>query len=435
MNTPNLSHHWLPFTANRAFATEPRVVVGAEGVHYVDAEGRRVLDGISGLFCVPAGHGRPEIAAAVSAQMRRLDFAPTFQFAHPDGFTLAENISDLLPAGLDRVFFVNSGSEAVETALKGALAYHRARGDAGRTRFVGRERAYHGVNFGGLSVGGLVRNREMFGPGLPGVSHMRATWSAEQAFGWGRPNTGWELAEDLQRAIDLYGGPSIAAVIVEPIAGSSGGVIVPPEGYLERLAEIAAANGILLIFDEVITGFGRTGHAFASHAFGISPDIITMAKALTNGAVPMGAVAFRRGVHDAVIEAGSPEGVEFPHGYTWSAHPLACAAALATLKIYKDEDLFDRAAKMAVVFQEAVMGLKGAGPISDIRGFGLLAGVELEPDGPAGRRGFEVLKALFASGLVARMSGDTIILAPPFVATEAEIREMVDIVRGVVGAL
>jgi beta-alanine--pyruvate transaminase len=411
------------------------VVVGAEGVHYVDAEGRRVLDGISGLFCVPAGHGRPEIAAAVSEQVRRLDFAPTFQFAHPDGFTLAENISDLLPDGLDRVFFVNSGSEAVETALKGALAYHRARGDAGRTRFVGRERAYHGVNFGGLSVGGLVRNRETFGPGLPGVSHMRATWSAEQAFHWGRPSTGGELAEDLQRAVNLYGGPSIAAVIVEPIAGSSGGVILPPEGYLERLAEIAAAHGILLIFDEVITGFGRTGHAFASQAFGISPDIITMAKALTNGAVPMGAVAFRRGVHDAVIEAGPPEGVEFPHGYTWSAHPLACAAALAALKIYRDEDLFDRSAKLAVVFQEAVMGLKGAGPISDIRGFGLLAGVELEPDGPAGRRGFEVLKALFASGLVARMSSDTIILAPAFVATEAEVGEMVDIVRGVVGAL
>jgi len=294
MNTPNFSYHWLPFTSNRAFSTNPRLVVGAQGVHYVDADGRRVLDGISGLFCVPAGHGRPEIAAALSEQVRRLDFAPTFEFAHPDGFTLAERLARLLPAGLDRVFFVNSGSEAVETALKGALAYHRARGDAGRARFVGRERAYHGVNFGGLSVGGLAKNREMFGPGLPGVSHMRATWSAEQAFHWGQPSTGGELAEDLQRAVNLYGGTSIAAVIVEPIAGSSGGVIVPPEGYLERLAEIATAHGILLIFDEVITGFGRTGHAFASQAFGVTPDIITMAKALTNGAVPMGAVAFRR---------------------------------------------------------------------------------------------------------------------------------------------
>jgi beta-alanine--pyruvate transaminase len=435
MNTPELSHHWLPFTANRAFAADPRVVVSAEGVHYVDTKGRRLLDGISGLFCVPAGHGRPEIAAAVSEQLRHLDFAPTFQFAHPAGFALAEKLSDILPSGLDRVFFVNSGSEAVETALKGALAYHRARGEAGRTRFVGRERAYHGVNFGGLSVGGLVKNREMFGPGLPGVSHMRATWTPEQAFGWGQPNTGAELAEDLQRAIDLYGGASIAAVIVEPIAGSSGGVIVPPEGYLERLAQIAAANGILLIFDEVITGFGRTGHAFASQAFGITPDIMTMAKALTNGAVPMGAVAFRRAVFDAVIEAGSPEGVEFPHGYTWSAHPLACAAALTTLKIYQDENLFDRAARLSVTLQEAVSGLKGAGPISDIRGYGLFAGVELEPDGPLGHRGFQALKAMFAGGLIARLSGDTIILAPPFVATEGEIGEMVEIVRTVVGAL
>ena len=435
MNTPNFSYNWLPFTSNRAFSTNPRLVVGAQGVHYVDADGRRVLDGISGLFCVPAGHGRPEIAAALSEQVRRLDFAPTFEFAHPDGFTLAERLARLLPAGLDRVFFVNSGSEAVETALKGALAYHRARGDAGRARFVGRERAYHGVNFGGLSVGGLAKNREMFGPGLPGVSHMRATWSAEQAFHWGQPSTGGELAEDLQRAVNLYGGTSIAAVIVEPIAGSSGGVIVPPEGYLERLAEIATAHGILLIFDEVITGFGRTGHAFASQAFGVTPDIITMAKALTNGAVPMGAVAFRRGVHDAVIAAGAGDGAEFPHGYTWSAHPLACAAALAALEIYESEGLFDRVAKLGVGFQEAVSGLKGAGPIVDIRGFGLLAGVELEPDGPIGHRGPEVLKALFASGLVARMSGDTIILAPPFVASEGEISETVDIVRAVVGAL
>ena len=435
MNTPNLSHHWLPFTANRAFGTDPRLIVGAEGVHYVDADGRRVLDGISGLFCVPAGHGRPEIAAALSEQVHRLDFSPTFQFAHPDGFTLAEKLTGILPPGLDRIFFVNSGSESVETALKGALAYHRARGDAGRTRFVGRERAYHGVNFGGLSVGGLVKNREMFGPGLPGVSHMRATWTPEQAFGWGQPSSGRDLAEDLQRAVNLYGGSSIAAVIVEPIAGSSGGVIAPPEGYLERLAEIAAAHGILLIFDEVITGFGRTGHAFASHAFGVTPDIMTMAKALTNGAVPMGAVAFRRGVYDAVIEAGPPEGVEFPHGYTWSAHPLACAAALAALRIYRDEGLFQRAAKLALTLREAVSGLKGAGPISDIRGYGLLAGVELEPDGPAGHRGTDVLKALFAGGLVARLSGDTIILAPPFVASDDEVREMVEVVRAVVGAL
>ncbi|MGO9657089.1 MAG: aminotransferase class III-fold pyridoxal phosphate-dependent enzyme [Acidimicrobiales bacterium] len=434
MDNPDLSHQWLPFTANRAFAADPRLLVSAEGVYYRDAGGRQLLDSVSGLFCVPAGHGRPEIASAVSEQIRRLDFAPPFQFAHPDGFVLAGELSELLPPGLDRVFFVNSGSEAVETALKGALAYHRARGDAGRTRFIGRERAYHGVNFGGLSVSGMVRNREAFGPGLPGVSHIRATWSPDQAFGWGQPRSGGDLADDLQRAVDLYGASNIAAVIVEPISGSTG-VLVPPEGYLERLAEIAAASGILLIFDEVITGFGRTGRAFASQSFGVTPDIITMAKALTNGAVPMGAVAFRRGVHDAVIEAGAPQGIEFFHGYTWSAHPSACAAALAALRIYRDEGLFERAAKLAPTFQQVVLGLKGAGPISDIRGFGLLAGIDLETDGAPGRRGFTVLNELFKAGLVARVTNDTIILAPPFVATETEIRAMVDIVRSVVAAL
>ena len=434
MDNPDLSHHWLPFTANRAFAADPRLLVSAEGVHYVDAGGRRLLDGGSGLFCVPAGHGRPEIASAVSDQLRHLDFAPPFQFAHPDGFALAGELAGILPPGLDRVFFVNSGSEAVETALKGALAYHRARGDAGRTRFVGRERAYHGVNFGGLSVSGIVRNREAFGTGLPGVSHMRATWSPDQVFGWGQPSTGADLADDLQRAVDLYGGSNIAAVIVEPISGSTG-VLVPPEGYLERLAEIAAANGILLIFDEVITGFGRTGHAFASQSFGVTPDIITMAKALTNGTIPMGAVAFRRGVHDAVIEAAAPGGIEFFHGYTWSAHPSACAAALASLKIYRDEGLFERSAKLAPTFQQAVLDLKGAGPITDIRGFGLLAGIDLETDGAPGRRGFAVLKELFKAGLVARVTNDTVILAPPFVATETDVREIVDIVRSVVAAL
>jgi beta-alanine--pyruvate transaminase len=435
MTNPDFSHHWLPYTANRAFADDPRLIVGAEGVHFMSTEGRKLLDGVSGLFCVPAGHGRPEIAAAVAAQVAKLDYSPAFQFAHPDGFALADQVAGLLPAGLDSIFFVNSGSEAVETALKGALAYHRARGEGGRTRFVGRERAYHGVNFGGMSVGGLVRNREVFGPGLPGVSHMRATWSPDQAFGWGQPSTGVDLAEDLQRDINMYGATNIAAVIVEPVAGSSGGVIVPPEGYLERLAEIAAAHGILLIFDEVITGFGRTGHAFAAQTFGVTPDIVTMAKALTNGTVPMGAVAFSRRVHDAVVEASSPTAVEFNHGYTWSAHPLACAAALATLRIYKQEGLFERAAALSSTFQEAVMGLKGAGPVTDLRGIGLLAGIELEADGPVGKRGFAVLKALFGAGLVARMSGDTIILAPPFVATPAEVREMVDIVRSVISAL
>lgn len=434
MANPDLSHYWLPFTANRAFATDPRLVVSADGVYYRDASGRAVLDGVSGLFCVPAGHNRPEIISAVAEQMGRLDFAPPFQFSHPDSFALAAELSELLPSGLDRVFFVSSGSEAVDTALKGALAYHRARGQGGRTRFVGRERAYHGVNFGGLSVSGMVRNREAFGPLLPGVSHMRATWSRDHAFGWGQPSTGQDLAEDLQRAVDLYGSDNIAAVIVEPIAGSTG-VLVPPQGYLGRLAEIAAANGILLIFDEVITGFGRTGQAFASQSFGVTPDILTMAKAVTNGSLPMGAVAFRRRVYDAVIEAGAPGGIEFFHGHTWSAHPVACAAARATLRIYRDEGLFERAASLAPVFQQLLLDLKGAGPISDIRGYGLLGAVELEPEGGAGQRGSAVLSALFKAGLVTRVTGDTIILAPPFVATEAQLGEMVDIVRSVVGAL
>lgn len=434
MNELDFSHHWLPFTANRAFTYDPRLLTRAEGVYYFDANGRRLLDGVSGLFCVPAGHCRPEIVAAIGEQVKNLDFAPPFQFAHPLGFELAHRLAELLPGGLDRLFFVNSGSEAVETALKGALAYHRARGEGTRTRFVGRERAYHGVNFGGLSVSGMVRNRSVYGPLLPGVSHIRATWSPDEVFTQGQPETGAERADDLQRAVDLYGAENIAAVIVEPISGSTG-VLVPPRGYLERLAAIARANGILVIFDEVITGFGRTGRPFASEAFGVTPDIITMAKALTNGAVPMGAVAFGREVHDAVISAAAPGAIEFPHGYTWSAHPLACAAALATLQLYDQEALFDRAARLAPIFQQGLFNLKGAGPISDIRGYGLLGGIDLEPDRAPGQRGTQALKAMFKSGLVARVTNDTIILAPPFVATEAQVVEMLEVARSVVADL
>jgi beta-alanine--pyruvate transaminase len=431
---PVLDHHWLPFTANRAFKAAPRLLTGASGITYTDDHGRQLIDGVSGLFCTPAGHGRGDIASAVAGQLRKLDFAPPFQFAHPDSFHLAEQVAALAPAGLDRIFFVNSGSEAVETALKASLAYHRARGQGQRTRFVGRERAYHGVNFGGLSVSGMVRNREAFGLGLPGVSHIRHTWSAERTFTPGQAEQGAELAEDLQRAVDLYGADTIAAVIVEPISGSTG-VLVPPQGYLQRLRRIADTHGILLIFDEVITGFGRTGQPFAAQSFGVTPDIITMAKALTNGTVPMGAVAFRRGIYDTVTEAAAEGAIEFFHGYTYSAHPVATAAALASLRLYREEALFERAAALAVPFQQAVFGLKDIGIVTDIRGYGLLAGIDLAAADTPGARGFAALTGLFEAGLVARVTADTVILAPPFIATADDIGRIVDIVRSVISRL
>lgn len=434
LGNPHLDNHWQPFTANRAFRADPRLLVAAKGVHYTDAKGNLLLDGVSGLFCTPAGHGREEIAARVADQVRRLDFVPPFQFGHPAGFELAQEIAKLTPPGLDSIFFVNSGSEAVETALKAALAYHRARGQAGRTRFVGRERAYHGVNFGGLSVSGMVRNREAFGPGLPGVSHIRHTWAPERVFTPGQADQGADLADDLQRAVDLYGADSIAAVIVEPISGSTG-VLVPPKGYLERLRAIADTHGILLIFDEVITGFGRTGKPFAAESFGVTPDIITMAKAITNGTVPMGAVAFSRAIYNTITQAAADGAIEFFHGYTWSAHPVATAAALETLKLFREDGLFERAAALTPLFQKAVFGLRDQGLVSDIRGYGLLAGIDLAPASKPGQRGFAALKALFSAGLVVRVTNDTIILAPPFVVSEDQLYQIIEIVRRVISRL
>jgi beta-alanine--pyruvate transaminase len=427
---PDLDHHWMPFTATRDFKAAPRLLVAAGGPYYRDDRGNRLLDAVSGLFCVPAGHGRPEIAEAVAHQLRSLDYAPPFQYGHPAAFELAADLARLLPAGLGRVFFVNSGSEAVDTALKVALAWHRARGDGTRQRFVGRERAYHGVNFGGLSVGGLVRNREAFGPGLPGVSHIRHTWQPDRRFVPGQPPAGAELADDLQRHVDLYGADTIAAVIVEPIAGSTG-ILVPPTGYLDRLAAIARRHGILLIFDEVITGFGRTGSPFAAQSFGVVPDIITMAKAITNGTVPMGAVAVGEDIHRTIIDAAPPGGIELFHGYTWSAHPVACAAARAALRLYRDEGLFERAATLAPRFQEAVFSLRDLPVITDIRGYGLLAGIDLAVDEVPGRRGLRVLKELFAAGLVVRVTGDTVILAPPFIAGPDELDALTGTLRTV----
>jgi beta-alanine--pyruvate transaminase len=420
---------WMPFTANRAFAAEPRMLVAAEGMFYRDADGREVLDATAGLWCVNAGHGREQIAEAIGRQARELDFAPTFQFGHPLSMEAAEAVLSLLPEGFDSIFFTNSGSEAADTALKLALAYHRARGDRGRTRLVGRMRGYHGVNFGGLSVGGIQKNRTPFGPLLPNVDHLRDTHAPERnAFSLGQPVEGADLADDLLRIIALHGGESIAAVMIEPLAGSTG-VLVPPKGYLERLRALCARHGILLIFDEVITGFGRLGAPFAAQRYGVTPDIITMAKGLTNGVVPMGAVASRKGVRDAIFDA-APDGIEFLHGYTYSGNPVACAAALATLRIYRDEGLFTRAAGLADYFGQAVHRLRQAPHVVDIRNDGLVAGIELAPGsrGP-GTRGFAVLRDCYRRGVMVRVTGDTIALSPPLIVEASHIDRMVEAIR------
>ena len=424
----SLEQHWMPFTANRDFKNDPRLVVRSEGVYLWDHKGGRLIDGSSGLFCVAAGHGRPEIAEAVHAQLVSNDYTAPFQLGHPGSFELARRIAALTPDDMNHVFFVNSGSESVDTALKIAMAYHRARGEGQRTRFVSRERAYHGVNIGGVSLSGMVKNRETFTGVMPGVVCMRHTWLEENRFCRGQPQHGAELAEDLQRFVETYGGGTIAACFVEPIAGSTG-ILVPPKGYLERLRQICDENGILLVFDEVICGFGRLGVPFAAQAFGVTPDIMTMAKALTNGAQPMGAVAVSDAVYDTIVNA-SPEGaVEFFHGYTYSGHPAACAAGLATLDIYERENLFERAAGLADYFLDAVYDLRDIGIVTDIRGYGLIAGIDLAPDGAPGMRGTRVQKKLFWGGMHIKFTGDCGILAPPLVAERGHIDEMCRILR------
>jgi len=425
-----LENHWLPFTANRDFKQEPRLLVKGEGVYYWNHKGEKLLDGSSGLFCCAAGHARKEIAEAVGKQLLEMDYGPHFQLAHPSSFELARKVAALTPDGLDYVFFCNSGSEAVDTAIKIALAYHRARGEGQRTRFVSRERAYHGVNIGGVSLSGMVRNRETFGAVMPGVVHLRHTWMPENRFQRGQPEKGAELADDLQRFVDLYGATSIAACFVEPIAGSTG-VLVPPKGYLERLRKICDANGILLVFDEVICGFGRTGKAFAAQSFGVTPDIITMAKALTNGAQPMGAVAVSDKIYGTVVDHAPAHAVELFHGYTYSAHPAACAAGLAALAIYEKEGLFERAASLSAYFLDAVWSLKGIPAITDIRGYGLLAGIDLAPAEKPGARGLDATKRLFNAGLHIKFTGDAGIIAPPFVAEKSHIDQLVDLLRKV----
>lgn len=428
MTTEKLERHWMPFTANRDFKRHPRMFVRASGMHYFDPSGRRVLDGSSGLFCSPAGHCRPEIAAAVTEQLQTLDYTPSFMRGHPAAFALADRVAALTPKGVDHVFFCNSGSEAVDTAMKIALAYHLARNEAQRTYFVSRERAYHGVNIGGTALSGMVRNRDTFGALMPSILHLRHTLLPENRLTRGQGSRGVELADDLQRFVNLVGEKRIAAVFVEPIAGSTG-VIVPPRGYLERLREICTRYGILLVFDEVICGFGRTGASFAATAFDVTPDLITMAKALTNGAQPMGAVAVRDGLYRTILEA-SPEGMpEFFHGYTYSAHPAACAAGLATLGIYERERLFERSRELSPYFLDAMFALQDMPSVADVRGFGLLAGIEVKPDKAPGVRGAELQAKLFDRGLHVKTTGDVAIMAPAFIATRADIDQMASILR------
>lgn len=432
--TNSLSSHWMPFTANRDFKSDPRLLVRAEGMRYWTHTGAQILDGASGLFCCAAGHGRREIAEAVAAQLTSLDYGPSFQFGHPIAFELASRLARITPGDLNHIFFVSSGSEAIDTALKIAMAWHRARGEGQRLRFVSRERAYHGVNIGGTSLSGIVRNREMFSAVLPNVVHMRHTWQSDHRFVRGQPDHGAELAEDLQRFVDLYGARTIAACFVEPIAGSTG-VLVPPKGYLQRLREICDAHGILLVFDEVICGFGRTGRAFGADSFGVIPDMMTVAKALTNGAQPMGAVAVRDDIYNTVTEQAAAGAIELFHGYTYSAHPAACAAGLAALDIYEGEQLFARAAAMSDGFLDRIFSLQDSKIVTDIRGYGMLAALDLAPAGAPGARGAEALKRLYAAGLLVKLTGDTVILAPPLIATTADLDEIAEILRSVLTRL
>ncbi|MEX2453130.1 MAG: aspartate aminotransferase family protein [Rhodospirillaceae bacterium] len=420
-----LEPYWMPFTANRQFKENPRLFVSAEDMHYTTSDGRRVLDMSAGMWCVNAGHCRPKIVEAIRAQATKLDYAPAFQGAHPTAFELASRLSYLLPGDLDYAFFCNSGSEAVDTALKIALAWHQMRGEAQRTRLIGRERGYHGVGFGGISGGGISNNRKHFGAMLPGVDHLPHTYSRdEMAFSRGQPEWGGHLAEDLERIVALHDASTIAAVIVEPVAGSTG-VLVPPHGYLERLRAICDRHGILLIFDEVITGFGRLGEPFAADWFGIVPDMITLAKGLTNGTVPMAAVGARKGIYEAFMH-GPPNAIELFHGYTYSAHPLACAAALATLDVYAEDDLFARGRNLSGIWEDALHSLRGCPNVVDIRNLGLMGAVELAPrPGNPAARAFEVYLKCFEKGLLVRQTGDIIALSPPLIVTEAQIDETV----------
>jgi len=426
---------WMPFTANRQFRDTPRLLASAEGMYYRDVDGRQVLDGTAGLWCCNAGHARPRIVEAVARQVATLDFAPNFQMGSPLPFVLAERLKAIAPRPLDHVFYTNSGSESVDTALKIAIAYHRARGEGQRVRLIGREKAYHGVGFGGISVGGLPNNRKWFGTGLPGVDHLRHTLDiGRNPFSRGLPEHGVELAEDLERLVQLHDASTIAAVIIEPIAGSAG-VILPPPGYLQRIRELCTKHGILLIFDEVITGFGRVGAPFAAQRFGVVPDMMTTAKGLTSGCVPMGAVFASTGIHDAFMQ-GPDNAIDLFHGYTYTGHPLACAAALATLDTYEEEGLLTRARELEQYWEDGLHALRDRPGVIDIRNFGLIGAVELAPQpGAPGARGYQVLERAFRKGLLVRVTGDTVALSPPLIVERHHIDDIFSMLGEVLATL
>jgi beta-alanine--pyruvate transaminase len=430
-NAADYGSYWMPFTANRQFKAAPRLLAAAKGMYYTSADGRQILDGTAGLWCVNAGHGRPEITRAVANQLEKMDYAPSFQMGHPAAFELASRLAAIAPgdgdAKLNHIFFAGSGSEAVDTALKIAIAYQRSIGQGTRTRLIGRERGYHGVGFGGISVGGILNNRRVF-PQLPGVDHLRHTHDIDRnSFSRGLPAHGAELADDLERLVALHGAETIAAVIVEPVAGSTG-VLLPPCGYLERLRNIATRHGILLIFDEVITGFGRLGSPFAAQYFGVVPDMMTTAKGLTNGAIPMGAVFASGMVHDALMQ-GPEQSIELFHGYTYSGHPVSCAAGLATLDIYQNEGLLTRAASLAAKWEDAMHALAALRHVIDVRTIGLIAGIELQSrPGAPGARGYELFVDCFERGLLIRVTGDIVALSPPLTIEDQQIDEIIDLI-------
>jgi beta-alanine--pyruvate transaminase len=423
-------NYWMPFSPNKEFKSEPRMFVRGEGMYLYKPNGDKVIDASSGLFCVAAGHCRPEIAKAVYEQLSTLDYTMPFTRSHPKAFELAQEITEFTPAGLNRVFFTCSGSESVDSAMKMALAYHRVRGEGHRQLFVSRERAYHGVNMGGVALSGMVNNRRAFGVGLPGVFHMRHTGLPQNKFVRGQPEEGADLAEDLARICAMVGGENIAAVFVEPTAGSFG-CLPPPKGYLNRLRQICDQHGILLVFDEVITGWGRMGAAFGAQAFGVTPDLLTMAKAITNASQPLGAVVAKQAIYEAITEAGPAQGIEFFHGYTYSAHPASCAAGLAMMEIFRKEKLIDRAAEMSPYFLDSIFSLKDMPGVVDVRGIGMMAAIEVAPGKVPGSRGHELQKMLFDANLNLKATGDSIIMAPPFIAEKHHIDEITDKVRGV----
>jgi len=433
---PNdLSAFWMPFTSNRQFKQAPRMLVAAKDMHYTSSDGRQILDGTAGLWCVNAGHCRPKITEAIARQAGELDYAPAFQMGHPIVFELANRLVDVAPEGMDHVFFTNSGSESVDTALKIALAYQRVKGQGSRTRLIGRERGYHGVNFGGISVGGIVTNRKMFGTLLTGVDHMPHTHlPAQNSFTRGEPEHGADLADELERIVALHDASTVAAVIVEPVAGSTG-VLIPPKGYLQRLRDICTKHGILLIFDEVITGFGRLGTPFAADYFGVIPDIMVTAKGVSNGVIPMGAVFVTKEIHDAFM-TGPEHLIEFFHGYTYSGNPIASAAALATLETYKEEGLLTRGAELAPYWEDALHSLKDAPNVIDIRNIGLVGAIELKPiDGQPTKRAFSAFVKAFEKGCLIRTTGDIIALSPPLIIQKNQIDELIDCIRDVLNTV